>query len=451
MRRIKIALWGGLALLLSVWLLAEPSVLQFADFFGLRRSMVQLSGVLAIGCMSLAMILALRPRWPERWFGGLDKMYRLHKWLGVAGLALAVMHWLWAQGLKWAVSLGWLQRPQRGPRTVPDNAIAHFFNSQRDIAEGLGEWAFYASALLIVAALISRIPYSVFHRTHRLLAVAFLILVFHSVVLLKFDHWTTPLGIVVGVLLAYATAAAIVALLGRVGASRKVHGTITRLHYYPSLRVLEGEIDVPYGWRGHKAGQFAFLTTDEAEGAHPFTIASAWDATDHRISFVTKELGDYTRRLPDILRTGLPVEVEGPYGCFTFEDAHPRQIWIGAGIGITPFIARMKELSMRRESIPARTRAQSVDLFHSTADLDEEAIARLTQDAQAAGIRLHVLHDPRDGLLTGDRIRAAVPEWPEASIWFCGPSGFGTALRRDFAAHGLKSGDRFHQEIFAMR
>jgi hypothetical protein len=28
--------------------------------------MVQLSGILAIGCMSVAMILALRPRWPER-------------------------------------------------------------------------------------------------------------------------------------------------------------------------------------------------------------------------------------------------------------------------------------------------------------------------------------------------------------------------------------------------
>jgi predicted ferric reductase len=35
--------------------------------------------------------------------------------------------------------------------------------------------------------------------------------------------------------------------------------------------------------------------------------------------------------------------VEGPYGCFDFEDGQPHQIWIGAGIGITPFVARMKQ------------------------------------------------------------------------------------------------------------
>ena len=43
----------------------------------------------------------------------------------------------------------------------------------------------------------------------------------------------------------------------------------------------------------------------------------------------------------------MPVTVEGPYGCFDFEDAQPRQVWIGAGIGITPFVARMKQLAGR--------------------------------------------------------------------------------------------------------
>lgn len=37
-----------------------------------------------------------------------------------------------------------------------------------------------------------------------------------------------------------------------------------------------------------------------------------------------------------------------------------------------------------------------------------------------------------------------------ASIWFCGPSGFGEVLREDFAAAGLPVTERFHQELFAM-
>ena len=143
--------------------------------------------------------------------------------------------------------------------------------------------------------------------------------------------------------------------------------------------------------------------------------------------------------------------VEGPYGCFTFEDACPRQIWVGGGIGIAPFIARMKQLAQERHADPAMSRSQEIHLFHCTADYSEEALAKLHADAEAADVRLHVSYDARDGLLTGDRIRAAVPGWREASIWFCGPSGFGSALRADFARHGLNLAKRFHQEFFAVR
>jgi predicted ferric reductase len=277
------------------------------------------------------------------------------------------------------------------------------------------------------------------------------VLVVHTVVLINFPYWTSPLGVVMAALLAYGAWAAIVVLARRVGAGRKVGGTITRLHYFPSLRVIEGEIDTLHGWTGHKPGQFAFVTWDEPEGAHPCTIASAWNPSEHRLSFITKELGDYTRRMPEALRVGQPVKVEGPYGCFTFDDDQARQIWIGGGIGITPFIARMKQLAMDRQAYSSRPRSQAVDLFHTTADWSDEAIGKLRADAEAAGVRLHVLHDQRDGQLTGERIRAGVPDWKEASVWFCGPAGFGAALRDDFAGHGLRVAERFHQELFAMR
>ncbi len=239
--------WGVVALLGILWLAADPLALRPSGFFALRGSMVQLSGILAMSCMSVAMMLAVRPRWPERWIGGLDKMYRLHKWLGVGGLVLAIIHWLWSQGPKWVVGLGFLDRPERGARPAAASAVEEAFRSWRGTAEGVGEWAYYAAVLLIAVALIH---------------------------------------------------AAIVVLVRRVGASRKVDGTITRLHYFPSLRVLEGDIDIPQCWPGHKPGQFAFVTSGETEEAHPFTIASAWDPSERRLTFITKELGDYTRSLP---------------------------------------------------------------------------------------------------------------------------------------------------------
>ena len=450
MQRLKRVLWATLAVPLLLWLIADSSVYRVSTFFGLRDPMVQLTGILAITCMSAAMILALRPRWPEAWFGGVDKMYRLHKWLGIAALVLSIVHWLWSKGPKWAVGWGLLERPERGARLPIANPAEATLASWRGAAEGLGEWAFYAAVLLIALALVTRFPYRLFFKTHRLLALVYLVLAFHSVVLIRFSYWTSPVAWLTAALLVAGIWAAGVVLLRRVGAGRKVDGTIVALHYYPGVKALETVIAVPHGWPGHKAGQFAFAMSAAAEGAHPYTIASPWHDDDRRITIITKELGDHTSRLREKLSVGQAVQVEGPYGCFTFDDGHARQIWIGGGIGITPFIGRMKQLAAQKDA-PDRPAQQAVDMFHATADVDEEALGRLAADAHDAGVTLHVLVDARDGQLSGERIREAVPQWQEASIWFCGPAGFGDALRRDFAAHGFPVERRFHQELFAMR
>lgn len=60
MRRIAIALWGLLALFTLLWLVADPRALLPAGFFAARGAIVQYSGILAAGCMSVAMILALQ-------------------------------------------------------------------------------------------------------------------------------------------------------------------------------------------------------------------------------------------------------------------------------------------------------------------------------------------------------------------------------------------------------
>ena len=373
-------------------------------------------------------------------------MYRLHKWLGIGALVLAVAHWLWARGPKWAVGWGWLQRPARGgagPGFEPTGLQA-VLRGWRHTAEGLGEWAFYAAAVLIALALIKRFPYRLFAKTHTLLAVAYLVLAFHTVVLLQYSHWAQPIGWVMALLTAAGTVSALWVLAGRVGAARRVGGAIEALRPYPALGVLETTLRLDEGWRGHRAGQFAFITSSRAEGAHPYTIASAWDGTDRRITVITKALGDHTAALPQKLRIGQRVTVEGPYGCFTFDAPEPRQIWIGAGIGITPFVARMKQLAQGGAA------PREIDLFHPTAVEDPAALQKMRADALAAGVRLHVLVDARDGLLSGQRLRAAVPGWREASVWFCGPARFGQALRADLLAQGLPAA-AFHQELFEMR
>ena len=167
MRNITIVFWGSLAALSLLWLLQATDVFTASGLFQWRGYLIQYSGILSIGCMSLAMLLALRPRWPERWLNGLDKMYRLHKWLGISGLVLAVAHWLIAIGPKWAIQWQLIVRPQRGQRPLPENELQAFLAQFRGLSKEMGEWAFYACIVLISISLIKAIPYGFFRKSHR--------------------------------------------------------------------------------------------------------------------------------------------------------------------------------------------------------------------------------------------------------------------------------------------
>src|SRR3546814_7482204 len=149
-----------------------------------------------------------------------------------------------------------------------------------------------------------------------------------------------------------------------------------------------------------------------------------------------RERGDYTRGLRDRLAIGQALKVEGPYGCFTFDDDRAHQIWIGGGVGVTPFIARMKHLARERTGPDSRATRQ-IHLFHTTIEPDQEVFERLARDARLEQVRLHIMVDGRDGMPTGDRLRSAVPELRNAGVWLSGQAGFGDALKSDPAARGL--------------
>jgi len=85
-----------------------------------------------------------------------------------------------------------------------------------------------------------------------------------------------------------------------------------------------------------------------------------------------------------------------------------------------------------------------------TTDVSEVALGKMRADAAAAKVNLHITISGRDEKLTAEKIRIAVPDWKEASVWFCGPARFGATMKRDFRAAGLLPAD-FHQELFEMR
>lgn len=441
MKPIKWALWSSLGLMSLLWLASDQTNLAaLVTIFDWRNVLMQYSGVIAMSAMSLAMMLAARPRIAERLCDGLDKTYRLHKWLGITALSVSITHWLIAKGPKWAVALGWLEKRGRRLRpSFPDGSLQQIFSSQRGLAESVGEWAFYAAVVLMVLALIKYFPYRHFFQTHRLLALTYLAFVFHSVILLKFDYWTRPVGVVVAIMLVLGTISAVLCLVRKHLSGRPVAGQVIGCEWQGEMETLAVDIMLDDGWSGHQAGQFAFVTFHADEGPHPFTLASSWQA-DGKLRLLIKALGDYTRSLPNRLALGDRVVVEGPYGHFTFCGKGKRQVWISGGIGITPFVARMQALAAQGDG-------RSVDLFHCTSQMTNDVFERLQDDARRSGVALHLFWRER---FSARRLVEAVADWKEADIWFCGPALFGRKLREELLALGLPAG-RFHQELFEMR
>lgn len=442
MTRIKVSFWVLCIGLTALWIAADPILSHTSPFSQTRLSLINYTGIIAMGVMSVSMMLAVRSATLEPHIGGLDKSYRLHKWLGVAGLVMAIAHWMWISAPGWLAGLGWMAQPRRVGAAGKAAQGPALLRTLQNPARSVGEWCFYATVVLVVLALLRWFPYRYFLKTHRLLAIVFLALVFHSVVLMKIAYWTHAISYVIVTLMAGGTAAAIIILFRRVGRTHQAVGEIDGVTTRPDVGIVQVSISLKDRWSGHDAGQFAFVNFEDGEGPHPFTISSTWK-DDGQLLFLIKGLGDYTKALPTTLKVGTLVTVEGPYGRFTFDGRHQRQIWVSAGIGITPFVSRMQELA-------AQPDGRTIDLFHATAARDIEPVEQLRKLAESAHVLLRVWVAAEDGRLTGEDIRQVVPEWRSADIWFCGPAAFGKELQRDFADQGFPA-SAFHQELFHLR
>jgi len=421
--------WGG-----TVW--THPPAAF--NIWILRDQLILLTGRGAYALMALIMLLAVRPRWIESRLGGLDKMYRLHKWSGILATALAATHYLVKIGKPLLLAL--FDPVPKTPR------VAAWLDMFRGSAKDIGEWAVWILVALVVLTLWRRFPYHLWRQVHRIAAVVFLVVAFHGVVLTPAAWWWQPAGWLVAVATAVGSACAVLALTGSIGRARRHKGLVLAVDPL-SDDILSLTCRIEGDWH-HRAGQFAFLTADRREGAHPFTVSGADDGTG-RVRFSIKALGDYTRRLQTSLKAGQAVTVEGPYGCFDLpcDDGRP-QIWVAAGIGVTPFISWLESLQSDPDRAPKAT------LYYCARNEADAPFARQLETlcAQVPRVTLHVWYSEAQRPLTAaDLLAGRVAGTPWPSVWFCGPTGFADALKDGLHRRGMPVRQLFHQEAFQMR
>ena len=301
--------------------------------------------------------------------------------------------------------------------------------TQRHFAEEVGEIAFYVALVLLVAALIKRIPYRWFSKLHILIVPVYLALVWHTVVLANFAYWSQPLGWLLIAALLAGIACSLIALFKRIGNPQ--NATVSALNQNGKLLSLT--LNAPK-WQGHRAGQFLFLR--EHGESHPVTIASNWQPDNQELTLVIKDLGDYTHRLPQRLNIGDTVQIDGAYGRFDFSDGEA-QIWVSNGIGFTPFLARLNELAKQ----PA---TQPIDWFHADRNLPAETFTHWQNLAQQANVNFHYIPSETQRL-TAEHIGQTVRDSANRSLWLCGSRSFTRSI-----SDSLKTRSQ-HLELFEFR
>jgi len=315
----------------------------------------------SITLMCAAVLLSTRIRPIESFFLGLDKVYQVHKRIGQWAFFIIIFHPLFLAADK-LPDLGkflgymWFQSPKGDPYIIGLN---------------FGVAVFLLMALLIALTLWIKPPYGVWKKTHEWFGLVVVLAVTHILVLDADVAKYPVLRVWVYLLLLCALGGFVyIRFLYRFVGPRAAYtvsekqkaGDILELTFMPR----EGKMDF-------KPSQFVYLKVHGkgiSSEPHPFSIASGYNL-EARLKLGIRQVGDYTRSL-DLLEPGDPVTLYGPYGRFSeaFLSAERDCVFIGGGIGITPFlgmwhVALHSEERLPKQDVPERLRHSHPEIIRT--------------------------------------------------------------------------------------
>lgn len=368
----------------------------------------------AIIAMAITQLLSTRMRWLEFVFGGLDRIYIIHKWLGILAITSLLIH-------------DTVDAELRGQETF-----------LTDLGETLGEISLYGLLALVVITIITFIPYNLWRWTHKLMGAFFIFGAIHYILLMKPLSPVLPTGIYMLVFCVLGIVCYIYTLLPLREGKPFLIKSVTSFGSAVSVTLMPEKRGI-----SHRAGQFAFLKFDvpEFEEVHPFTISQA-PQQDGAIRFTIKKMGDYTEQIGNAIQVGTKAKVSGAFGHFKRRGKKP-EIWIAGGIGITPFLAWSSEL--RKADHPIYL-FYCVRAEHEAIHLDE-----LKSKEKLENFNFNLITSSKGQRLSARMIAEKV-NFPvaEADVYYCGPEAMRKALSRDLRLEGLSSRS-FHYEEFEIR
>ncbi|MDQ2068825.1 ferredoxin reductase family protein [Natronospira bacteriovora] len=395
----------------------------------------RVTGVGGLACLLVAAIMSVRLPRLDRHFGGLTRLWKQHHYLGLASLLLLMAHVLLMafSRLPWGL-------PAMQEVLLPPMADAYMWAG----------WVALIAMMIFLAPsfqFFGRPDYQRWKAIHFLAGLALVAGVIHAVPLTR--TFNLPMTLLVWGGLG---GLAILVFFWRALIARPLMRQPWRVEAVRTLadRIVEIELRPTRHRRmDFEPGQFIYFTPhDPALSAgrneeHPFTISSAPGGDTLKIA--VKDLGDASHALQS-LNEGSEASVEGPYGLFfPPESRHRKQLWIGGGIGITPFVSAAEAI---HQGDWAEHWGEAL-LINCANDPSRayylEQLQQAAQDHPKLAIQSHyfVEHGP----LNTDFIRQHCPDAAEREWFVCGPPAL-TRIARDIARELGVPSSSFHSEEF---
>ena len=211
-----------------------------------------------------------------------------------------------------------------------------------------------------------------------------------------------------------------------------------------------------------KAGQFLTLRAKLSDGKsaiRTYTVSSAPEDREYRISVKREDHGAMSSHLHDTLKRGDRIEAKPPRGAFFIDPSQDRPaVLLAGGVGITPMISMARHV-LNEGRRTRRTRPLTI--VHAAKTTEERAFARELRDiARQSGGAIRYVSvisasqnkgDPYDdvdatGRITKGLLRQILPRG-EFDTFLCGPSGFMQAQYDALRALGITD-DRIFAEAF---
>ena len=376
--------------------------------------------VLSLSCSTVAFVamacnqfIATRPPGIDEAFGGLDKAYRVHRFLGVLVGTLLLTHYLDTPNFRGLVITQEVDR----------------------FARLCGNIAFFGLLALISVSWVKRlwrnpfeIPYEWWRRLHRSTGAFFVIAAIHQTFVKRPFEASAAIAVYLEFFALLGVSSFVYTQL--FARFRKRSYVVRSVDRRESATVVEA---APLARPIRPApGQFAFLSVDKAglREPHPFTISGA--SGDGSLTFAIKPVGDFTRRLRNNLAPGDRLLIEGAYGRFGAHKGGNGQLWLAGGIGVTPFLAMAKSVGALRhrvhmiQVVRAASEAIGTEIFNRTA-------------AERSNFSYSLFISSQDGRFDATKLLAlSRVDLAEADLLFCGPIQMRTDITRDLIRLGKR-------------